>query len=64
MAMEMEAPMGVNLILLGFFASFENTPVDQQDVRATIERVSPERFRDVNLKVFDAGYQRGKAPLS
>jgi indolepyruvate ferredoxin oxidoreductase beta subunit len=60
MAMEMGSPMGTNLLLLGFFAAFEDVPLDHRDIRSTIERVSPERFRSVNLKVFDAGYQWGK----
>jgi indolepyruvate ferredoxin oxidoreductase beta subunit len=60
MAMEMGSPMGINLALLGFFAAFENTPVGHQDIRATIENISPERFCAINLKVFDAGYQWGK----
>jgi indolepyruvate ferredoxin oxidoreductase beta subunit len=59
-AMEMGSPMGTNLLLLGFFSAFEDVPVDHRDIRSTIEHVSPERFRDVNLKVFDAGYQEGK----
>ena len=59
MAMELDIPMSSNLILLGFFASFEEEPVSYNDLRATIENASPDKFRELNLKAFDAGFHKG-----
>lgn len=58
-ALELGAPMSSNLALLGFFSSFREEPLSHEDLRSTIERISPERLRETNLRVFDAGYERG-----
>lgn len=57
MAMELGAPMSTNVALLGFYSAFEEIPATHSELRATIERITPERFLDVNLRVFDAGYE-------
>lgn len=59
MAQDLGAPMSTNLALLGFFAAFEQGPVKKDELRNTIESISPERFRETNLKVFDAGVEKG-----
>lgn len=59
MAMEMDAPMSSNLALLGFFSAFEETPFSHKDLMETIDKISPDRFKAINLKVFNAGLQRG-----
>jgi indolepyruvate ferredoxin oxidoreductase beta subunit len=58
-ATEMGAPMSSNLALLGFFAAFEKDPVTREELRKAIDQVTPERFKEINLKVFDAGFERG-----
>jgi indolepyruvate ferredoxin oxidoreductase beta subunit len=58
-AMDLGAPMSTNLALLGYFSAFGQGPLSHQELRGTVEKVSPDRFREVNLKVFDAGYQEG-----
>lgn len=58
-AMEMGAPMSTNLTLLGFFSAFKVGPLSYEELRETIDKVSPDRFRPLNLKAFDVGYQRG-----
>lgn len=59
-AMDLGNPMSTNLALLGFFSAFETQPFTHDDLRNTVIAVSPERFRDNNLKVFDAGFEKGK----
>jgi len=54
-AMSLKAPMSANLALLGFYSAFENTPATHDELRATIERITPERFLKANMDVFDAG---------
>ena len=55
-AMALGNPMSTNLALMGFFASLEDKPFTHDELRQTIISVSPDRFRDNNLKVFDAGF--------
>lgn len=59
MAMALGAPMSGNLALLGFFSSFKEGPISHDELRATIDQVSPDRFKEINLKVFDAGFEKG-----
>ncbi len=59
-ALDLGAPMSSNLALLGFFSAFEDDPFDYENLRQTIGTISPDRFRDKNLSIFDAGYQEGK----
>lgn len=58
-ATELGGPMSSNLALLGFFSAFEDDPLTHDDLRGTIDRVSPERFRDLNVAAFDAGLKKG-----
>ena len=53
------APMATNLALLGYFAAFDDGPLAYEDLRSTIERISPDRFKENNMKIFDAGLERG-----
>ena len=59
LAMDLGAPMSTNLALLGFFSAFDDGPLGREELRKTVEAVSPERFKEINLKVFDAGFDRG-----
>jgi indolepyruvate ferredoxin oxidoreductase, beta subunit len=59
MAMDLGAPMSVNLALLGFFSAFKEGPLSHDELRMTIDQVSPDRFKEINLKVFDAGFEKG-----
>jgi len=54
-AMDLGAPRSANLALIGFMAAFDDSPFDVQDIRQTIDHITPERFKAANLKVFDAG---------
>jgi len=58
-ARELGSPMAANLALLGFFAAFQNGPLPGHEIRQTIEQASPDRFREINLKVFNRGFERG-----
>ena len=53
------APLSSNLALLGYFSAFGEAPVTHEEMRNTIEKISPDQFREINLKVFDAGHERG-----
>lgn len=60
-AMSLGAPMSSNLALLGFFSAFQEEPVSYDELKHTIEKISPERFREVNLRVLEAGYKQAGA---
>lgn len=55
LALLMGAPLSANLALLGFTAGSGKGPYTAAELRRTVEEISPERFREVNLRVFDAG---------
>ncbi len=59
-ALDLGAPLCTNLALLGYFTAFNEGPTTQEEIRKTIESISPDRFKDINLKVFEAGLQKGK----
>jgi indolepyruvate ferredoxin oxidoreductase beta subunit len=59
-ALALGAPMSSNLALLGFFSAFEDKPFDHDTLKQTITQISPDRFREQNLSIFDAGHQEGK----
>ena len=58
-AMEMRVPMASNLALIGYFSAFGEGPMSGEDLRSTIGRISPDRFREMNFRVFDAAYKIG-----
>ncbi|MBW1783458.1 MAG: indolepyruvate oxidoreductase subunit beta [Deltaproteobacteria bacterium] len=58
-AQELGAPRSANLALLGFFSAFDGFMVHADALRETLGRISPERFREANLKVFDTCHEKG-----
>lgn len=58
-AQDLVAPLSSNLALLGFFSSYCDEPMDYESVKQTIESISPDSFKEQNLAVFEAGYQKG-----
>jgi len=60
-ALDLGAPVSSNLAMIGFFAAFHQKPFTPDDFRETINSVSPEPFRDINLQVFEKGLSSGVA---
>ncbi len=60
LARDLGAPRSSNLALLGFFSAFDEGPITYKDLKITIDKISPNRFKEVNLKVFEAGHKIGK----
>lgn len=59
-ASEMGSPLATNLVLLGFFSSFPDvSPFSFESLRDTVKRISPERFRETNVRLFEAGFGKG-----
>jgi indolepyruvate ferredoxin oxidoreductase beta subunit len=59
-AFSLGAPMSSNLALLGFFAAFGEGPLTPDEIRASIDEASPDRFKAQNIKVFEAGLEEGR----
>ena len=55
LALDLGAPMATNLALIGFFAAHDKQPFQADDLRQAVQSLSPVRFREINLEVFDAG---------
>ncbi len=60
-ALALGAPRSANLALIGYALSVPDVPFTYEDIKETIVRVSPPRFRDVNLHAFDTGYRGEKS---
>jgi len=60
LARELGAPRSSNLALLGFFSAFSEKPFTFGEILQTIEKISPDRSKGINRKVFEAGHQRAK----
>lgn len=60
-ALALGAPRSANLALIGYALNVPDVPFTYEDIRETIVRVSPPRFRDVNLQAFDTGYRGEKS---
>jgi indolepyruvate ferredoxin oxidoreductase beta subunit len=58
-AQDLGAPRSSNLALLGFFSAFGEGPITYSELKMTIEKISPERFKEINSNVFEAGHKRG-----
>ena len=57
-ALQLGAPLSSNLALLGFFSGFDDALFSHSELRATVAKISPERFREKNLNIFNAGFEK------
>jgi indolepyruvate ferredoxin oxidoreductase beta subunit len=57
-ALRLGSPRSANLVLIGYALSVPGVPFGYEQVRGTIERITPPRFKDLNLEAFEAGYRR------
>lgn len=57
-ALELGSPRSANLVLIGYAVSMPDIPLGHDEIKATIERISPSRYKAVNLKALEAGYRR------
>lgn len=52
------APLFSNLALLGYFSAFGEGPISHEEMRTTIQKISPDRFKESNIRIFDAGFEK------
>jgi indolepyruvate ferredoxin oxidoreductase, beta subunit len=59
-AKEMGSLQATNIALIGFASGHPDFPFSHEKVRAAMERVTAQRFRDLSLKIFDRGLLEGR----
>ncbi|MCK5543125.1 MAG: 2-oxoacid:acceptor oxidoreductase family protein [Desulfobacterales bacterium] len=59
-AMELGSPKSTNLAMIAFYSAFGQGPLSADDLRATVDTISPGSFKEKNLKIFDTCYGVGK----
>ena len=60
-AMELGSPRSTNLAMVAFYSAFGYGPLSMDDLRATVDNMSPGPFKETNLKIFDVCYDAGKS---
>ena len=60
-AMELGGPRSTNLAMVAFFSAFGYGPLSADDLRTTVDAMSPGPFKETNLKIFDTCYETGKS---
>ncbi len=60
-AMELGSPRSTNLAMVAFYAAFGYGPLSTDDLRATVDNMSPGPFKETNLRIFDACYETGRS---
>lgn len=58
-AMELGSPRSTNLAMVAFYSAFNTGPLSAEDLRDTVSKMSPDPFKEANLKIFDACYDAG-----
>jgi len=60
LAREMGSVQSVNIVMIGFASAHPRFPFSQEKLRAAIERVTPTRFKDSSLRIFDKAFAEGR----
>ena len=63
LARGMGSPQSVNIALIGFATSHSRFPFSHDKLRDAIERVTPQKFREVSLKIFGKGFIEGRKSI-
>jgi indolepyruvate ferredoxin oxidoreductase beta subunit len=62
-AMELGSPKSTNLAMIAFYAAFGVGPLTADDLRQTVETISPGPFQKMNLEIFDQCHETGRAMI-
>ena len=63
LARGMGSPQSANIALIGFATSHSRFPFSHDKLRDAIERVTPQKFREVSLKIFEKGFLEGQKSI-
>lgn len=59
-AMDMGSPRSTNLAMVAFYSAFGDGPLSADDLRSTVDSMSPGPFKETNLKIFDTCFETGR----
>ncbi len=59
-AFDLGGPRSTNLAMVAFYSAFGYGPLSADDLRKTVDNMSPGPFKETNLKIFDACYEAGE----
>ena len=60
LAREMGSVQSVNIVMIGFASAHPRFPFSPEKLRGAIERVTPPRFKDLSLRIFDKAFAEGR----
>jgi indolepyruvate ferredoxin oxidoreductase, beta subunit len=60
LAKEMGSIQSANIALIGFATAHPRFPFSQEKLRGAIEGVTPPRFKDLSLRIFDKAFAEGR----
>ena len=60
LAREMGSIQSANIALIGFATAHQRFPFPHDKLRDAIEQVTPQKFREVSLKIFEKGFAEGR----
>ena len=63
LARENGSPQSANIALIGFATGHLRFPFSHDKLRDAIERVTPQKFREVSLKIFEEGFLEGQKSI-
>ena len=63
-AREMGSVQSANIALIGFASAHPRFPFSPEKLRQSIERVTPPKFREISLKIFDKGLLEGQTLMN
>jgi indolepyruvate ferredoxin oxidoreductase beta subunit len=64
LAREMGSIQSTNIALIGFASAHPRFPFAHEKLRGAIERVTPSRFREASLKIFDKAFSEGRKSIT
>ena len=59
LAREMGSVQSVNIAMIGFASAHPRFPFSHEKLRGAMERVTPSRFKDLSLKIFEKAFVEG-----
>ena len=59
-ALKLGSPRSTNLAMVAFYSGFDFGPLTKDELRTTVDRISPDLFKEKNLKIFDTCYKTGR----
>ncbi len=63
LARVMGSIQSVNIALIGFATAHPRFPFSHDKLKAAIEQVTAQRFREVSLKIFERGFSEGRKSI-